>query len=199
MNRSAASTSPQPSGATAATFPTRPLPRRQPAGRRGAGRRASSAPTWPARSSPWSRSSRPARYAAVAVARAVVADALQRQAMSSSQPAGDRAHHRAEANRTACATLPLPAAQALCACGQQVSATSNPYRLLNLSRLLPAHTVYALAVNRTLGMAVSEGLLNVARALVSLQRTVLPGKARAGSQAGAAPAWPWPGSAAASR
>jgi hypothetical protein len=106
--------------------------------------------------------SAPDRYAAVAVARAVVADALQRQAMSSSQSAGDRAHHRAEANRTACATLPSPAAQALCACGQQFSATSNPYRLLNLSRLLPAHTVYALAVNRTLGMAISEGLLKLA-------------------------------------
>jgi hypothetical protein len=100
----------------------------------------------------------PGRHAAVAVARAVVADALQGQAMSSSQPAGDRAHHRAQANRTACATLPLPAAQALCACGQQVSGKSNPYGLLNLSRLLPAHTVYALAVNRTLGMAVSERL-----------------------------------------
>ena len=104
----------------------------------------------------------PGRYAAVAVARAVVADALQRQAMSSSQPAGDRAHHRAQAHRTACATLPLHAAQALCACGQQVSAKSNPYGLLNLSRLLPAYTVYALAVNRTLGMAISEGLLKLA-------------------------------------
>ena len=104
----------------------------------------------------------PGRHAAVAVARAVVAGALRRQAMSSSQSAGDRAHHRAEANRTACATLPLPAAQALCACGQQVSATSNPYGLLNLSCLLPAHTVYALAVNRTLGMAMSEGSLKLA-------------------------------------
>ena len=102
----------------------------------------------------------PGRYAAVAVARAVVADALQRQAMSSSQSAGDRAHHRAEAHRTACAPLPLPAAQTLRACGQQVSAKSNPYGLLNLSRLLPAYTVYALAVNRTLGMPVSEELLN---------------------------------------
>ena len=54
-------------------------------------------------------------------------------------------------------------------------------------------------VNSLPRLVVSEGLLNVARALVSLQRTVLPGKAGAGSQAGAAPAWPWPGSAAASR
>ena len=38
----------------------------------------------------------PHRYAAVAVARAVVSDALKRQALSSSQPADDRAQHRAE-------------------------------------------------------------------------------------------------------
>ena len=38
----------------------------------------------------------PDRYAAVAVARAVVSDALKRQALSSSQPADDRAQHRAE-------------------------------------------------------------------------------------------------------
>jgi hypothetical protein len=38
----------------------------------------------------------PDRYAAVAVARAVVSDALKRQAPSSSQPADDRAQHRAE-------------------------------------------------------------------------------------------------------
>jgi hypothetical protein len=50
--------------------------------------------------------SAPGRYAAVAVARAVLADALRRRAMSSSQPAGDRARHRAQADRTACATLP---------------------------------------------------------------------------------------------
>jgi hypothetical protein len=36
------------------------------------------------------------RYAAVAVARAVVSDALKRQALSSSQPADDGAQHRAE-------------------------------------------------------------------------------------------------------
>ncbi len=38
----------------------------------------------------------PHRYAAVAVARAVVTDALKSQALSSSQPADDRAQHRAE-------------------------------------------------------------------------------------------------------
>jgi hypothetical protein len=38
----------------------------------------------------------PHRYAAVAVARAVVSDPLKRQALSSSQPADDRAQHRAE-------------------------------------------------------------------------------------------------------
>ena len=38
----------------------------------------------------------PDRYAAVAVARAVVSDALKRQALSSSRPADDRAHHRAK-------------------------------------------------------------------------------------------------------
>ena len=38
----------------------------------------------------------PHRYAAVAVAGAVVSDALKRQALSSSQPADDRAQHRAE-------------------------------------------------------------------------------------------------------
>jgi hypothetical protein len=106
--------------------------------------------------------SAPGRYAAVAVARAVVADALQPPAMPSGPSAGDRAHRRAEADRTACATLPLPAAPALCACGQQVSAESSLYRWLNLSCLLPAHTVDALAVNRTLGMPVSDGLLKPA-------------------------------------
>jgi len=44
----------------------------------------------------------PDRYAAAAVARAVVSDALKRQAVSSSQPADDRAHHRAEIRSTAC-------------------------------------------------------------------------------------------------
>ena len=38
----------------------------------------------------------PDRYAAVAVARAVVSDALNRQALSSSHSADDRAQHRAE-------------------------------------------------------------------------------------------------------
>ena len=38
----------------------------------------------------------PDRYAAVAVARAVVSDALKRQALSSSHSADDRAQHRAE-------------------------------------------------------------------------------------------------------
>ena len=38
----------------------------------------------------------PDQYAAVAVARAVVADALNRQALSSSHSADDRAQHRAE-------------------------------------------------------------------------------------------------------
>jgi hypothetical protein len=38
----------------------------------------------------------PDRYAAVAVARAVVSDALNRQALSSSHSADDRAEHRAE-------------------------------------------------------------------------------------------------------
>jgi hypothetical protein len=38
----------------------------------------------------------PDRYAAVAVARAVVSDALNRQALSSSDSAGDRAQYRAE-------------------------------------------------------------------------------------------------------
>ena len=136
--------------------------------------------------------SAPGRHAAVAVARPVVADALQRQAMSSSQPAGDRAHHRAEANRTACATLPWPAAQAPCACGQQVSAKSNPYRLLNPSCLLPAHTVYALAVNRTLGMAISEGLLKLASGARLCSVPCSRGKAGAGSGAGDTAAWPWP-------
>ena len=37
----------------------------------------------------------PGRYAAVAVARAVVSDALNRQALSSSHSAEDRAQHRA--------------------------------------------------------------------------------------------------------
>lgn len=37
----------------------------------------------------------PDRYAAVAVARAVVSDALERQALSSSDSAGDGAQHRA--------------------------------------------------------------------------------------------------------
>jgi hypothetical protein len=36
----------------------------------------------------------PGRYAAVAVARAVVSDALNRQALSSSHSADDRARHR---------------------------------------------------------------------------------------------------------
>ena len=44
----------------------------------------------------------PDRYAAAAVARAVVSDALKRQAVSSSQSADDRAHHRAEIRSTAC-------------------------------------------------------------------------------------------------
>ena len=44
----------------------------------------------------------PDRYAAAAVARAVVSDALKRQAVSSGQSAGDRAHHRAEIRSTAC-------------------------------------------------------------------------------------------------
>ena len=44
----------------------------------------------------------PDRYAAVAVARAVVSDALKRQALSSAQSAGDRARHRAEVRRTPC-------------------------------------------------------------------------------------------------
>jgi len=136
--------------------------------------------------------SAPGRYAAVAVARAVVADALQRQAMSSRQSAGDRAHHRAEANRTACATLPLPADQALCGCGQQVSAKGNPDGLLNLSCLLPARTVCALAVNRTLGMPVSEELLNKPRRALPLKRNVPPRKGRGGSGAGDTAAWPWP-------
>ena len=38
----------------------------------------------------------PGRYAAVAVARAVVSDALNRQILSSSHSADDRAQHRAE-------------------------------------------------------------------------------------------------------
>jgi len=38
----------------------------------------------------------PHRYAAVAVARAVVSDALKRQAPPSTQSADDHAHHRAE-------------------------------------------------------------------------------------------------------
>ena len=42
----------------------------------------------------------PDRYAAVAVARAVVSDAIKRQALSSSQSADNRAHHRAEVRRT---------------------------------------------------------------------------------------------------
>jgi hypothetical protein len=45
----------------------------------------------------------PDRYAAVAVARAVVSDALKRQALPSSRSAGHHAHHRAEACRPACA------------------------------------------------------------------------------------------------
>ena len=44
----------------------------------------------------------PDRYAAVAVARAVVSDALKRQAVPASQSADDRAHHRAEIRSTAC-------------------------------------------------------------------------------------------------
>ena len=44
----------------------------------------------------------PARYAAVAVARAVVADALKRQALSSSPSAHDHARHRAQARSTPC-------------------------------------------------------------------------------------------------
>ena len=42
----------------------------------------------------------PGRYAAVAVARAVVSDALERQAPSSRQPADDRAHLGAAVRRT---------------------------------------------------------------------------------------------------
>jgi hypothetical protein len=42
------------------------------------------------------------RYAAVAAVRAVVSDALKRQAQSSSQPAHDRAHHRTQIRGTAC-------------------------------------------------------------------------------------------------
>ena len=44
----------------------------------------------------------PDRYAAVAVARAVVSQALKRQALSSSQSADDRAYHRAEVRSTSC-------------------------------------------------------------------------------------------------
>ncbi len=44
----------------------------------------------------------PDRYAVAAVARAVVSDALKRQAVSSSKSADDRAHHRAEIGSTAC-------------------------------------------------------------------------------------------------
>ena len=44
----------------------------------------------------------PDRYAAVAIARAVVYDALKRQAMSSSQTAHDRAHEHAQVRSTAC-------------------------------------------------------------------------------------------------
>jgi hypothetical protein len=53
------------------------------------------------------------RYAAVAVARAVVPDPLKRQAQSSSQPAHDRAHHRTQIRGTACA---WQAHAAGCAC-----------------------------------------------------------------------------------
>jgi hypothetical protein len=45
----------------------------------------------------------PDLYAAVAVARAVVSDALKRQALSSSQSADDRAHRRAEVRTMPCA------------------------------------------------------------------------------------------------
>ena len=44
----------------------------------------------------------PDRYAAVAVARAVVSDALKRQALSSSPSAHDHARHRAQARSTPC-------------------------------------------------------------------------------------------------
>ena len=44
----------------------------------------------------------PDRYAAVAVARAVVADALKRQALSSSPSVHDHARHRAQARSTPC-------------------------------------------------------------------------------------------------
>ena len=44
----------------------------------------------------------PDRYAAMTVARAVISDALKRQAPSSTQPADDRARYRAEVRRTPC-------------------------------------------------------------------------------------------------
>lgn len=80
----------------AVTFPTRPRSRRQPT-RAAWGRSASiisahladkiiSVVTVTASH----------RYAAVAVARALLSDALKRQALPSSRPADDRAQHRAE-------------------------------------------------------------------------------------------------------
>ena len=53
------------------------------------------------------------RYAAVAVVRAVVSDALKRRVRSSSQPAHDRAHHRTQIRGMACA---WQAHAAGCAC-----------------------------------------------------------------------------------
>ncbi len=44
----------------------------------------------------------PDRYAAVAVARAVVSDALKRHALSSSRSADDRGHRRADVHSTPC-------------------------------------------------------------------------------------------------
>ena len=51
-------------------------------------------------------------------------------------------------------------------------------------------------VNSLPRLVVSEGLLNVARALVSLQRTVLPGEGRCRLPGRRRPGGPWPGSAA---
>jgi hypothetical protein len=79
----------------AAPIPTRPRSRRQPTGRHGAGQRALSAHL-AGRIISVVTVTAPGRYAAVTVARAVVSEALNRQALSSSHPADDRAQHRSD-------------------------------------------------------------------------------------------------------
>ena len=85
-----------------APVPTRPRSRRQPTRRRGARSASIISAHLADKITSVVTVVAPDRYAAVAVARAVVADALKRQALSSSPSAHDHARHRAQARSTLC-------------------------------------------------------------------------------------------------